>query len=433
MSNFSKPPLENLQENLDKGYVGLHIEQGVPILDRDINLLSDLITATVRNIITNYIGNGIATDSKSFAIQELIPPRNDFRILAGAIKPGKCLVGGIEVMIDEDCTYKNQPNADLLKDDPLTIPDKPEDLSKGTRDDIVYLDVWMVTIAGNDDHDLLNSADIGIQTSLRQKPTWVVRVAEGKQIPDPLKGHLHYPLAKISRMATVKEIHGGMITADLRQTKLNLANIERRLNTAEKQLRELMKPLPAPSFNPPTLQFSRMLGRAGKSVTLSGENFNVGQVQVLFGMVNASLGAISAKTIEAIVPKMPAGKVNIKVINDGGTAISDDLFEVIPDTPIFNPPSDQVHPKKGVSGRIITLKGINFDLATSVIARVSLPDSVLLDAQLISKGETLIELKIPGNLSIGSKVTFRIKTDTSASAFSVDEYVIEQNENIFPN
>src|SRR5215470_4019716 len=99
MSDYSRSPLELLMANQQKGYIGLHIEQGVPLLDRDLNLLHDLISATVRSVITRYIGNGIPAGADGFAIQALPAPQNsqDFRIAAAAGGAGSCLVGGIEV------------------------------------------------------------------------------------------------------------------------------------------------------------------------------------------------------------------------------------------------------------------------------------------------------------------------------------------------
>ena len=61
-------PLDLLVASQGKGYVGLHIEQGVPLLDRDLNLLHDLVAASVRSVITRYIGNGIAAGTDGFAI-----------------------------------------------------------------------------------------------------------------------------------------------------------------------------------------------------------------------------------------------------------------------------------------------------------------------------------------------------------------------------
>src|SRR4051812_19056469 len=101
MADFSHDPLELLLANQQKGYVGIHVEQGVPVLDRDLNLLHDLIAATVRAVVTRYIGNGASAGADGFAVQALPAAQNsqDFRIAAADGGPGSCLVGGIEVTI----------------------------------------------------------------------------------------------------------------------------------------------------------------------------------------------------------------------------------------------------------------------------------------------------------------------------------------------
>ena len=174
MADYSVSPLDLLVANQNKGYVGLHIEQGVPLLDRDLNLLHDLVAATVRSVITRYIGNGIPADTDGFAIQALATGANNqnFRIAAGAGASGAYLVGGIEVVIPAETTYKAQ-RPDIA---PLTTP-TPAQLDP--RIDIVYLDVFLTEIDARNDPDLANSQDLGIQTSVRLKPNWVVRVAEG--------------------------------------------------------------------------------------------------------------------------------------------------------------------------------------------------------------------------------------------------------------
>src|SRR5215471_7867425 len=103
MGNFSKTPSDVLQANLKKNYVGLHIEQGVPVLDRDLNLLHDMISNTMRSMISRFIGDGVAAGSNEFAIQA-IPANNNFRILGGS-----ALVNGIEVINGGDINYADQP------------------------------------------------------------------------------------------------------------------------------------------------------------------------------------------------------------------------------------------------------------------------------------------------------------------------------------
>src|SRR4051794_25637708 len=130
MPDFSMSPLDVLVASQKRGYVGLHIEQGVPLLDRDLNLLQDLIGATMRSVITRYIGNGVPAGADGFSIQALsgIKAIQDFLIAAGG-SPGTFLAGGIEVSIPADMTYKDQPGLP-----PLTTPGAGPDL----RTDIVY-------------------------------------------------------------------------------------------------------------------------------------------------------------------------------------------------------------------------------------------------------------------------------------------------------
>ena len=350
MNDFSKPPLDVLLANLQKGYVGLHIEQGVPILDRDLNLLNDLIMATIRNVVTRYIGNGVATNSQSFVIQA-ISAANNFRILAGFPTPGTCLIGGIEVAIGADVNYSDQPGVPPLTTPSPTQPDP--------REDMVYLDVSLVSVDGTVDTDLLNSSDLGIQTSVRQKPFWVVRVAEGVPVPNSAPGHVHYPLARLLRTRNVNDIQAPMIT-DLRQTRLNLADLANRLSAVEQLLL-------APSFALSPNQFSPKVGGIGQNVTLSGNNFNVGTVQVRFGTVNTNIvGTPTATQIVTQVPAGVTGGVKITVVTSGGSVTSSDTFTVLPPTPppSFSPSPNQFSPKVGGVGQNVTLSGNNFNVGT---------------------------------------------------------------------
>ena len=343
MGNFSKPPRQVLLTNLERGYVGLHIEQGVPVLDRDLNLVNDLISATIRSVISRYIGNGVAADTDGFAIQA-IPADNDFRVTG----PGRCLVGGFEVTVETDINYSDQTGVPALTMPIATQPDP--------REDLVYLDVWLAEVSGSDDADLLNSDDVGMQTSVRLRPTWLVLVAEGKPIPDPDPGHTHYPLARIERDRDVDEIQESMIT-DLRQTILTLTDVERRLSFLEKVTLR-------PSFAPSPNQFTPKMGWAGQNVTLLGNNFNVGTLRVQFSSVDATIvGTPTADQIITQVPTMSTGGVNITVTTDGGTVVSDDIFTVISlPLPVFAHSPNQFTPKLGAPGTEVTLFGSNFDV-----------------------------------------------------------------------
>ena len=52
MSDFSRLPQAELKHAQDERYVGIYFKQGVPILDRDLNLLQDLVATTVRSIVS---------------------------------------------------------------------------------------------------------------------------------------------------------------------------------------------------------------------------------------------------------------------------------------------------------------------------------------------------------------------------------------------
>jgi len=205
--------LDLLLANQQKGYVGIHIEQGVPVLDRDLNLLHDLVAATVRGVITRYIGDGAAAGADGFAVQALPAGQNsqNFRIAAADGGPGTCMVGGIEVTLPAPITYTGQVGLP-----PLTTPSAAQ---PDPRTDTVYLDVFLIEVDGTVDTDLTNNLDVGVQTSVRLKPGFVVRVAEGAPVPAPPAGHVYYPLARLARRQNQDAILTAMIT-DLRQRRL---------------------------------------------------------------------------------------------------------------------------------------------------------------------------------------------------------------------
>jgi len=227
MADYSVTPLELLLASRQKHYVGLHIEQGVPVLDRDLNLLHDLVSATIREVVTRYIGNGTPAGADGFGIEALSAPgdQQNFRISAGTAGPGRCLVGGIEVGIPaQGKNYHDQ--ADVLA---LTTPTGAQ---PDPRVDTVYLDVFLVEVDSQTDKDLGNAADVGVQTSVRLKPNWVVRVAEGVPVPPAPGGHAFHALATLTRPRGNPAITASMIT-DKRQRDLTVSDIERRLRRVE--------------------------------------------------------------------------------------------------------------------------------------------------------------------------------------------------------
>lgn len=397
MGNFSKEPLQTLLTNLNKRYVGLHVEQGVPVLDRDLNLLQDLISSTVRAIVTRYIGNGVAAGVEGFTI-EAIPADNDFRIAAGVPGAGTCLVGGIEVVIEADIDYSAQVGLPALTTPAATQPDP--------REDTAFLDVWLEEVDGVGDSDLNNSDDVGMQTSVRQRPAWLVRVAEGIPVPPPDPGHAHYPLARFTRPRNEAEIQAPMIT-DLRQTIRSLAQVESRLALLERLV-------VLPAFDPPPNEFLPPLGGAGTPVTLSGRNFDIGTPRVLFAAVEAAVDNFTATEIQTTVPAgLVAGPTKITVMTDVGSATTVGDFTVIaavPDTgdpPVFASPTEFAPPLGG-AGTPVTLFGDNFDAPGLVVAFGS--QTMSIDSVDTSGTPHEIVVTIPPGLPAGA-VTIRVTTD----------------------
>jgi hypothetical protein len=314
MGNFSKDPDVILADGLFKGYVRVHIEQGVPVLDRDLNLMQDLIWAAARSIAARYIGDGVAAGSGGFAILPIQGQIKNFRIRAGA-----ALVNGIEVFNPKEITYADQPGVPAL-----TIP--PND-----RTDTVYLDVSMSEVDGTQDAGLLNGGDVGLQTSVRRKAAWVVRVAEGAvEPPPPVSGHANFLLAQVFRRSV--EFPPPLTIKDLRRPIVPLGEV----------MRKVGRPVFAASGN----QFTPTEGRAGTQVTLRGRNLNLGGLEVSFGATIAEI--ISDPTDTEVVVKVPVvplidpppiGEIDlpplptplrIKFETSFGTDLSDDIFTVMP-------------------------------------------------------------------------------------------------------
>ena len=351
MADYSVSPLDLLLASRKKEYVGLHVEQGVPVLDRDLNLLHDLIAATVREIVTSYIGNGSPAGADGFRIEALSTPvdqRQNFRIAAGTDGPGRCLVGGLEVTIPAGgLTYTAQPDLPSLTTPTAGQPDP--------RPDTVYLDAFLVEVDASTDTDLRNDADVGVPTSVRLKPAWVVRVAEGSTVPPTAPpGHAFHVLATLARPRGNPAVTTAMIT-DQRQRELTVSTMERRLHRVETAL--------LPTFVTP--QFAPRIGAAGTKVRIFGTNFNIGAGVVRFGDVVATSTAESPTLISTVVPPHVATEgaplpVLVSVENAGGRVSADAPFTVLP-APAFADPGAQFDPTSGDVGTPVTVHGDNFN------------------------------------------------------------------------
>lgn len=199
MGNFSRNTFRP-----DRNFTGVRLQTGVPLLDSDWNELEDVRKHELQSALAAYLGDGIPAGQRGFqiaAVDDAQGANNDFRILAGeGGARGFCLVRGQLTSIAATLRYQEQAlfqNSALAARwgvpvlPPLTTP-------AANRNDAVYLDVWEREVDAAEDEFLINR-DIGVETCVRLKREWVVRVAEGGAIPAPAPGHLHLALAAIAR------------------------------------------------------------------------------------------------------------------------------------------------------------------------------------------------------------------------------------------
>src|SRR5262245_43048405 len=109
-------------------YCNVRLQQGVPLVDADVNELDDIRKFEVRALLKWFVGNGIPDGNDGFRIAAAaVPAPDDFQILAGAqltgAPPGspgpalnafvlqsfgRCIVDGLDVIIGSNTTYKAQ-------------------------------------------------------------------------------------------------------------------------------------------------------------------------------------------------------------------------------------------------------------------------------------------------------------------------------------
>jgi hypothetical protein len=227
MGNFSRDPAERLNDSVIKHYVGVHLQQGAPLVDANLNLLGDLGRRGQEAFGTWFIGNGVPSGSDGFHVVSVDQP-NDFGIIEGV-----CLVNGKLVENSTTVRYTTQPNfGNTRLDEPLPTLTTPG----GAKQFIVYLDVWEHEVDGEEDPALID-VRIGLEDAVTLKREWAVRVARVPedlprlQAPPPA-GHLFYPLARLSRQNNA-QITTPMI-ADLRDTQVSVQRkIEVRDNTGQ--------------------------------------------------------------------------------------------------------------------------------------------------------------------------------------------------------
>lgn len=342
MGDFSREPFDRLIDAVKKRYVGVRMQQGVPVLDADWNEMEDLRKHELNELFRQFIGSGVPAGNNGFCIKALAgggldtvvltaPPDdagfasleidldnstaasvlgflpggaftenygssparltgnaagpfqlidgmtltviingkngqtvtfiddhfentaaasaaevaavindtltgasalvgngNDFIVTGGtAQNPGRILVKGVEALNETSLVYSSQPlfNNTALSEkwDVPIVP--PLNAPAGTdRTDTVYIDVWEREVDYLEDENLVQES-IGVETTVRLKREWAVRVAEdaGDLLGITRKpGHRYLPLARLHREQSEDRIPGERIS-DLRRRELNLS------------------------------------------------------------------------------------------------------------------------------------------------------------------------------------------------------------------
>ena len=198
-------------------YVGVRLQQGVPLLDRDWNELEDIRRYFERRTRDLNIGAGVP-DATGFAIRAVAPPA------AGdvVVSAGSCSIAGLDVSNDADVVFSKQGELKALP-----LPAAAGDTL------VVYLEASVARIDELTEPNLINK-DIGVVTCVRDQLRWAVKAVVAPQ-PPPAAA---YVLAEIRRPAGQATITDDMIT-DRRRTRLNLADAIDRLTALEKRVADL--------------------------------------------------------------------------------------------------------------------------------------------------------------------------------------------------
>ncbi|MBM0745405.1 hypothetical protein JOY44_28690 (plasmid) [Phormidium sp. CLA17] len=236
MGNFSRDTFDPL-----KRYASVRLQQGVPLIDADWNEMDDIRRTELRTFIKWFIGDGIPAKSDgsrndAFRIAAIPTPDSaNFRILAGGgtddSGANRCLVDGVEVFITQDIEFKAQPlhesyagsNSPVAPDATPVDPNAPKIAGIPTTAGsyLVYLDVWEWEVGASEDNAHLVNPAIGVETCVRLKRSWIVRVFQAGA-ENRLPNHSYYLLATINRPTDGATITPEQIT-DQRRTELNLS------------------------------------------------------------------------------------------------------------------------------------------------------------------------------------------------------------------
>ncbi|ONI92923.1 hypothetical protein ALI22I_01215 [Saccharothrix sp. ALI-22-I] len=203
-------------------YVNVRMQQGVPIVDADLNELDDIRKFELRAFLKWFVGDGVPDGNDGFRIVGK-GLANEFTIeagappAAGAASPadlalrnvGRIIADGLDVIIEADTTFTAQdlheekPGAAVLAARlgvPVITKLTPATVAEPVA---VYVDVWEMLLTADDEPELVH-AGLGAETCARVLRNWVIRVRPGTAAPRPgdgdfLPGHSYVLLATVFR------------------------------------------------------------------------------------------------------------------------------------------------------------------------------------------------------------------------------------------
>lgn len=297
-----------------KSYIGIRLQQGVPLLDRDWNELEDIRRYVERTLREQYVGEGVP-DGSGFAVTAPTVPAPDDLVIGA----GRCSVAGFDVWNQHDeVLFSSQGDGVPL---PAALPDATDVVT-------IYLEPDVVRVDSTGDPSLSNSQDINLETCVRDRLVWAVRAVRQPGVAPTGS----YVLAEVTRPAGTTQVTSDMIR-DRRRTLLNLAQAIDRIDRAEEQLTALAEALTKAQLDIEAMK--QDLGRLFWDVTLEtqttwmyfgGKTSVVAHVKDRLG--NPVVGASLSFTSDWGVLTQSFAST------DSAGTVSVDLVGVFPDVPL---------------------------------------------------------------------------------------------------
>lgn len=221
-------------------YVGVRLQQGVPLVDADANEGEDIRKFELRAYLKWFVGDGVPYGNDGFrivgtgAVNDLtiasgltgaVPAVGNYRV--GLVHVGRCVVDGLDVLIEADAGFRaqslhvSQPTA-AARAVAWAVPTVPE-LPSTNGTVLVYIDVWERLVTPTEAPGLI-FAGIGTESCARMRREWVVRWRSASTVPvagdpDHIPGHGYCALAQVTRRTSSGAVISTDVT-DLRNRQL---------------------------------------------------------------------------------------------------------------------------------------------------------------------------------------------------------------------